>query len=115
GSRSATDPAELGFPARTRRRTPLPARRHCREGAHRRSSGAGLAAEIGTPGCAAHTRARGRAKARDVTVKRAFALLLVTWAANASAHKASTSYMQLSVLGSKVSGHWDLAVYDMMN
>jgi len=46
-------------------------------------------------------------------VKRAFALLLVIWAANASAHKASTSYLQLRVNGTEVSGRWDIALRDL--
>ena len=46
-------------------------------------------------------------------MKRAFALLLVIWAANASAHKASTSYLQLRVNGTEVSGRWDIALRDL--
>ena len=46
-------------------------------------------------------------------MKRAFALLLVAWAANVSAHKASTSYLQLRVNGTEVSGRWDIALRDL--
>jgi len=46
-------------------------------------------------------------------VKRAIALLLVVWAANAFAHKASTSYLQLHVQGTEVSGRWDIALRDL--
>ena len=46
-------------------------------------------------------------------MKRAFALLLVIWAANAFAHKASTSYLQLRVNGTEVSGRWDIALRDL--
>jgi hypothetical protein len=41
------------------------------------------------------------------------ALLLVVWAANAYAHKASTSYLQLHVHGTDVTGRWDIALRDL--
>jgi hypothetical protein len=46
-------------------------------------------------------------------MKRAIALLLVVWAANAYAHKASTSYLQLHVHGTDVTGRWDIALRDL--
>jgi hypothetical protein len=46
-------------------------------------------------------------------MKRAVALLMVVWAANASAHKASTSYLQLRVHGTELSGRWDIALRDL--
>jgi len=46
-------------------------------------------------------------------MKGAFALLLVLWTANAFAHKASTSYLQLRVNGTEVSGRWDIALRDL--
>jgi len=44
---------------------------------------------------------------------RLLALLLLAWAASASAHKASTSYLQLRVQGEAVSGRWDIALRDL--
>jgi HupE / UreJ protein len=44
---------------------------------------------------------------------RAIAWLLVTWAVSASAHQASTSYLQLRVQGTQVSGRWDIALRDL--
>ena len=46
-------------------------------------------------------------------MKQALALFLVVWATNASAHKASTSYLQLRVNGTEVSGRWDIALRDL--
>lgn len=44
---------------------------------------------------------------------RVLALLLLAWATTASAHKASTSYLQLRVQGEAVSGRWDIALRDL--
>lgn len=44
---------------------------------------------------------------------RLLALLLLAWATTASAHKASTSYLQLRVQGEAVSGRWDVALRDL--
>ena len=46
-------------------------------------------------------------------MKQVLALILVVWAASASAHKASTSYLQLRVNGMEVSGRWDIALRDL--
>jgi hypothetical protein len=46
-------------------------------------------------------------------MKGALALLLVLWTANAFAHKASTSYLQLRVNGTEVRGRWDIALRDL--
>ncbi len=46
-------------------------------------------------------------------MKRLLALLFVACAANAYAHKASTSYLQLRVQGLEVSGRWDIALRDL--
>lgn len=46
-------------------------------------------------------------------MKGAVALLLVLWTANAFAHKASTSYLQLRVQGAEVAGRWDIALRDL--
>ena len=46
-------------------------------------------------------------------MKRALAVLIVVWAANAYAHKASTSYLQLRVDGTEVSARWDIALRDL--
>ncbi|HYI87301.1 MAG TPA: HupE/UreJ family protein [Burkholderiales bacterium] len=40
-------------------------------------------------------------------------LLLLAWHGPASAHKASTSYLQLSVHGEAVTGRWDVALRDL--
>src|SRR5664279_566045 len=46
-------------------------------------------------------------------MRRSLALLLVLWATNAVAHKASTSYLQLHVHETQVSGRWDIALRDL--
>jgi hypothetical protein len=46
-------------------------------------------------------------------MKGALALLLVVWAANAYPHKASTSYLQVQIDGTQVSGRWDIALRDL--
>jgi hypothetical protein len=46
-------------------------------------------------------------------VKRVVTLLVLVWATSASAHKASTSYLQLQVRGTDVSGRWDIALRDL--
>src|SRR5258705_9851288 len=46
-------------------------------------------------------------------MRRTFALLFVVCAANAYAHKASTTYLQLRVHGTEVSGRWDIALRDL--
>jgi HupE / UreJ protein len=46
-------------------------------------------------------------------MNRFLALLLFAWAANVSAHKASTSYLQLHVNGTQLSGRWDIALRDL--
>lgn len=46
-------------------------------------------------------------------MNRLLALLLLLCAANAYAHKASTSYLQLRVQGAEVAGRWDIALRDL--
>ena len=46
-------------------------------------------------------------------MKRVFAVLILVWVTNAAAHKASTSYLQLQVADTKVTGRWDIALRDL--
>ena len=46
-------------------------------------------------------------------MKRAFVVLILVWVTNAAAHKASTSYLQLQVADTKITGRWDIALRDL--